>query len=87
MFCVYDEKSDTDFLILHVIVNRPNTRVALVSCDDEQQNFSVKLCNLFGILLWQKRDVMMSINELILSAFSEDGKKTSLRVETPLQRH
>ena len=43
VFRVYDQKPGTDWLVLHVIVNKPNTRIVIVSCDDNQQNYYIKL--------------------------------------------
>lgn len=74
VFHAFSEKPGSDWLVLHVIVNKANTRIVLLSCDDAQEIFSVKLYNLSGTVLWQRNDAMNSIRQLVLPAFTEDGK-------------
>src|SRR5271170_4950952 len=81
VFHVCGERPGTDWLVLHVVVNKPNNRLVLVSCDDNQENFSVKLCNTSGTVLWQKTDVMASAQELVLPAFTEDGKYLAVYIQ------
>ena len=81
VFHVCGERPGTDWLVLHVVVNKPNNRIVLVSCDDNQENFSIKLCNTSGTVFWHKTDVMASTQELILPAFTEDGKYLVVYIE------
>jgi hypothetical protein len=81
VFRVAGERPGTDWVLLHVVVNRPNTRIVLVSCDDNQENFSVKLCNISGTVLWQKTDQMTSTQDLVLPSFTEDGRYLALYIQ------
>lgn len=85
VFRTYDQKPGTDWFVLHVIINKPNNRIVLVSCDEDQENFSIKLYNLSGTVFWQKKDVITSVEELVLPAFSEDGKHLILYIQGNLE--
>lgn len=76
----------TDWNVLAAIVNKPNTRLAVISYDSAQENVNIKLCTLSAEILWQKSDVMpQNIEEIAIPAFSEDGTHLAIHFRDRLE--
>jgi tetratricopeptide (TPR) repeat protein len=68
------ETPATDWNVVGVIVNKPNTRVLFISCHDSDPTiFSIKLCTSSGVLLRHKTLDTEGRTQTFWACFSEDG--------------
>lgn len=67
-------RAATEWNVVGVTVNRPNTRVLFISCQDSDPTIlSIKLCTSSGVLLWHKTIDTEGRTQIFLACFSEDG--------------
>jgi hypothetical protein len=74
-FHEYQKTPETGWDVFTVIVNKPNTRLVVISYDQNQENVIFKLCTQSGKVIWQMTQAMSGkLEEIVLPVFSEDGK-------------
>ena len=86
VFGRYGSTTPTNWVVLAVVVNRPNTRITIISSDAEQETLSIKLCNPCGDVIWQKNSTILNtIQDVVFPAFSEDGECMAVFLEDRIE--
>jgi hypothetical protein len=85
-FSLDGEKQVTDCTIVKAIVNKPNSRIALLCIDENDDCLVVILCSVSGSVIWEDKDpaISMPFKTLAIPSFSSDGTHLIVYIHSKL---
>jgi hypothetical protein len=75
IFSLEGEKQVTGCTVLDAIINKPNSRIVLLCADDDDDRLVVKLSTTSGSILWEEKDLMVTVpaSNVIFPSFDNHG--------------
>ena len=69
-------------------MNKPNTRIAVLSFDDSQEHIDIKLCDINSRIIWQKTNLMpvaSGVDKLVGPAFNDEGNHLAVVLKNRIE--